>query len=52
MPHPKGWSPARIAALKRCEEKVGDKPGVNKYAVCRASVGRTKAMRKLAKKGR
>lgn len=51
MPAPKGWSPARKAKLKRCEEKVGDRPGVNKYAVCRASVGRMKAMRKRIGKG-
>jgi hypothetical protein len=52
MPVPKGWSPAKKAALKRCEAHLEGKPGINKYAVCRASVGRMKAMKRRLERGK
>jgi hypothetical protein len=38
MPLPKGISAAQAGRLRRCEAHLEGKPGVNKYAVCRASV--------------
>lgn len=52
MPAPKRFTAAQKAALRRCEEKLSGKPGINKYAVCRASVGRMKAIRKRLGKER
>jgi len=38
MPMPKDATPAQKRRIKRCEHHLEGKPGINKYAVCRASV--------------
>lgn len=38
MPLPRGISKRKARKLKRCEDKLKGRVGINPYAVCRASV--------------
>lgn len=42
MPCPKKFNKRQCKKLKRCEKKLKGKKGINRFAVCKASINKSK----------